>query len=284
MRKFSLFIAFVLLCSFSDTSLIKRISDVHFRYEFYTTTKKVNPKKGRDYYWFKGGAIHNSEYGTAGELLQDDFNKYYHSNQLAESGKFKNGLKEGLWKNWYEDGTLQSETYWDGGLKDGDYYLYDPAGVLVEKGSYNNNAKNGRWINYISKDTLKYHNGSVVMPKAKKPEKPEDTITANKHKFFRNIFRKKNKDNTTGQMADGKQKNAASKKREKASNGENGEVTKRSFFGKLFSKKEKEDVSETSPAENNKKEKLKDKKVSTDNKEKESFWSRLFHKKKQDKK
>ena len=125
MRRLLWLVAVLFLCSFSDTSLIKRISDAQFRYEFYTTTKKVSPKSGRSYHWFKGGTIHNSEYGTAGELLTDNFSKFYHSNQLAESGTFKNGLKVGLWKTWHENGTLHTEAEWSGGTKDGSFAQYD---------------------------------------------------------------------------------------------------------------------------------------------------------------
>ena len=98
--KICLLLSTVLLFSFSETSLKKRISDADFRYEFYTTNKAVNPEPDRQYFWFKGGAIHNSEYG---ELLHSQFQKFYHSNQLAEAGKYNNGLKEGNWKSWFKN-------------------------------------------------------------------------------------------------------------------------------------------------------------------------------------
>ena len=65
---FSLF-----LVSFSDPYAIKRISDANFRYEFYTTDKKIKVKDHKIYYWFKGGAIHSAESGIAGTLLDDKF-------------------------------------------------------------------------------------------------------------------------------------------------------------------------------------------------------------------
>jgi len=135
MRKFFLLLMVFTLFSFSDTSLKKRISDAQYRYEFYTTNKVVSAQQGRSYYWFKGGAIHNSEYGMAGELLHDSFLKFYHTNQLAEAGTYKNGLKEGYWKNWFDNGTLQSQTYWNKGQKDGKHMAYDKTGFLTEAGS-----------------------------------------------------------------------------------------------------------------------------------------------------
>ena len=80
MKYYLLVFSIVYMFSFSDTSLKKRISDENYRYEFYTTDKKVAPRSDRNYYWFKGGRIHQSEEGVAGELLHDEFLKFYHSN------------------------------------------------------------------------------------------------------------------------------------------------------------------------------------------------------------
>lgn len=286
MRKFTLLIAVLLLCSFSDTSLKKRISDIEFRYEFYTTTKNVNPKKGRDYYWFKGGTIHSSEYGSAGELLHDDFKKYYHSNQLAENGKFDDGLKDGTWKNWYENGTLKSETYWNNGFKDGDYYLYDPAGVIVEKGSYRNNLKNGRWINYITKDTLKYHNGSVVLLKEKKSKKAADSLPDTKPSLFKRLLGKKEKKKIKEQEPSNKQ-NITPEKRIRAnekvkSNSSLNNTTdkpKRSFISKLFTKEKDGKKTETPVNAERKKSREESNSTSTQSEKNNNFWGRLFKKK-----
>jgi hypothetical protein len=165
-------IAFLLL-SFSDPYTIKRISDNDFRYEFYTTKKQVKAQNGRQYYWFKGGAIHHAQSGIAGELLHDKFVKMYHSNQLAEQGEFYNGLKTGLWKTWYPDGTLESEQYWSKGQRDGKWRSYDAAGKLVEKGVYRKDRKKRQWVYYQKKDTIAYKNGEVYVkkPKLSKEEK-----------------------------------------------------------------------------------------------------------------
>jgi len=201
MSKILVFLGTILLLAFANVSTIKRISDTNYRYEFYTTNKKISPKEGRNYFWFKGGAIHNTEFGVGGELLHDDFQKFYHSNQLSEAGRFKNGLKEGYWKTWFENGILQTKSYWNKGQKDGHYYSYDQTGFLVEAGSYKNNKKNGRWINFISKDTLRYRNGVVVVNKIKSVK---DTLGSNEKKpgFFKRIFLKKQKDSIN--TADGK--------------------------------------------------------------------------------
>lgn len=176
-----------LLVSFSDPYTIKRISDVNFRYEFYTTETKVNPKESKTYYWFKGGLIHYSQAGITGQLLNDKFIKMYHSNQLAEQGEFKKGLKVGLWKTWHPNGKIQTIQYWDNGLKSGNYYCYDDKGDIIIKGNYRRNVMNGKWIDYIKKDTLKYSRGVVVvkkmgLSKVEKYKLNQEIIIANRKK------------------------------------------------------------------------------------------------------
>jgi hypothetical protein len=156
-----------LLVSFSDPYTIKRISDLNFRYEFYTTEKKVNPKTNKIYYWFKGGLIHNTQAGITGELLHDKYIKMYPNNQLAEQGEFKNGLKIGLWKTWHPNGSIQTTQHWSNGLKSGNYYRYDENGLITEKGSYSNDIMTGKWIDYKKKDTLIYKRGVVFVKKSK---------------------------------------------------------------------------------------------------------------------
>lgn len=176
-----------LLVSFSDPYTIKRISDVNFRYEFYTTENKVNPKKSKTYYWFKGGLIHYSQAGITGDLLNDKFIKMYHSNQLAEQGEFKEGLKEGLWKTWHPNGKIQTIQYWDNGLKSGNYYCYDDKGDMIVKGNYRHDVINGKWIDYVKKDTIVYSRGVVVvkktvLSKVEKYKLNQEIIIANRKK------------------------------------------------------------------------------------------------------
>lgn len=164
---FFLFFLSLFLVAFSDPYTIKRISDANFRYEFYTTDKKIKVKEHKVYYWFKGGAIHSAESGIAGTLLDDKFIKMYHSNQLAEQGQFKEGLKIGLWKTWHPNGTIESTQNWKNGLKYGDYNRYNQNGTLVETGKYHKDLKTGKWMNSEKKDTLVYKKGMPVIKKQK---------------------------------------------------------------------------------------------------------------------
>jgi hypothetical protein len=154
--------AFALL-SFTDPYTVKRISDKDYRYEFYTTDKKTKPHKSQMYFWFKGGLIHETQGGIAGDLLNDKFIKMYHSNQLAEQGKFKNGLRIGVWKTWHQNGVLATDQNWDNGLRSGIYCSYDSTGNLIEKGRFIANYKTGKWINIEKLDTITYKKGKIVV-------------------------------------------------------------------------------------------------------------------------
>lgn len=244
-RFIKLFFVFVLLVSFTDPYSIKRISDANFRYEFYTSTKEVKPKAAKVYFWFKGGAVHSATSGVSGQVLNGNYKKFYHSNQLAEEGNFKYGLKVGLWKNWFENGTIKSTQYWNSGLQTGLYYAYDASGNTIEKGNYKKGKKHGNWINFVSKDTVMYKNGVVFIPKPKlskeekqalkektKAEKEAKAIAKEKEREAKKLAKeqeKKQKEASKGQ----KSKSGAKKEQPKPQT-----AKKDNFFKRLFSKKE----------------------------------------------
>lgn len=221
----TIFLALVsgfLLISFSDPYTIKRISDANFRYEFYTTDKKIKTKSNKIYYWFKGGLIHNTQSGMTGELLQDKFIKMYHSNQLAEQGTFKKGLKIGLWKTWFTNGLLETTQKWSNGLQSGNFFRYNENGLLLEKGSFKSGRKHGLWIDYIKKDTVIFKRG-VVFVKKVKPSKAEKTKIKEEKQKIKSV---KKEDRI---------KKSASKKLETTSETK---PEKKGFFKRLFSKKQ----------------------------------------------
>jgi hypothetical protein len=226
----------VVLMSFSDPYTIKRISDLNFRYEFYTTDKTIKPKDNKIYYWFKGGLIHNAQGGTAGVLLDGKFVKMYHSNQLAELGEFNDGLKDGLWKTWYPNGVIETTQSWSNGLKSGSYYHYDENGVLLEKGKYREDIKHGQWIDCIKKDTLDYKKGIVLMKKVKPSKAEKAKLKADKKKA--NETKKALKKAEKAQKTNAKVNTKATKKVKETKKVSENKPSKESFFKKLFGKKQ----------------------------------------------
>lgn len=249
--RFSYLLLAILLVSFSDPYAIKRISDLNFRYEFYTTEKKVNPKTNKIYFWFKGGLIHNSQAGISGELLHDKFIKMFHSNQLAEQGEFKNGLKVGLWRTWHPNGIIQTTQQWNYGLKSGKYFRYDENGMIAEKGNYNGGIMTGKWIDYEKKDTLTYKRGVVFIKTTKlsKVEKFKLKQENNKADRAKKTLQESEELKNTFTLATyktiakenektWKENKKAAKETEKAKKAAKGDSKIKIFFKKLFDKKQ----------------------------------------------
>lgn len=159
-----IFFAFALV-SFADPYAIKRISDKEYRYEFYTTSKKIKPNTAKTYFWFKGGLIHEAQGGIAGDLLDDKFTKMYHTNQLAEQGLFKEGLRVGLWKTWHPNGVLATTLTYRKGLRCGKYFRYDENGNLIENGAFRSNLKTGKWTSTENNEIITYKKGVIIKQK-----------------------------------------------------------------------------------------------------------------------
>ncbi|NHN27975.1 hypothetical protein FIA58_020035 [Flavobacterium jejuense] len=225
----------IFLISFTDPYTIKRVSDKEYRYEFYTTDKVSSIKNTKKYYWFKGGLIHSSQGGVAGQLLNDDFKKFYHSNQLAEQGKFKKGLKVGLWKTWFQNGTLETTQKFSNGLSSGDFQKFDGNGNIIEKGKFKKGKKHGQWVNYISKDTIQFKNGEIFIPKPKLTK--EEKALAKEAKFKEKEALKLQKEKEKELKKAEKEKSQNQKGKSKESPKEKNK--KENFFTRLFSKKEK---------------------------------------------
>ncbi|TGV00248.1 toxin-antitoxin system YwqK family antitoxin [Flavivirga rizhaonensis] len=156
-RIIGIIICSVMCFAFSTDVQRKVIRDNGFDIECYVAQEKLSSfNKGKTYYWFKSGQIHQSVSTSGGLVLHKKYSKYYQSNQLAEQGEFSLGLKIGDWKTWYENGTLKTNEVWSNGYKNGHFKAYDSQGNLIEKGDYKHNLKDGYWINFIKEDTT-YH-------------------------------------------------------------------------------------------------------------------------------
>jgi len=92
--------------------------------------------------------------------------------KLMYSGKFKSGLKTGLWTEWDADGMKTAEELWKNGKREGQATYYYPHGSYKEQGLYKDDWKQGVWTewdplgkdikqrNYILK-TENYPSGTI---------------------------------------------------------------------------------------------------------------------------
>lgn len=215
----------------------KKVTEKDFKYEFYVTKKKPEINDKKVYYWFKGGTIHASEGGDSGELLDGVFEKFYLNNQLAEKGRFRKGLKVGIWKTWHSNGSIKTQCYWNNGRKNGSFYEYDERGILVEKGRFIKDKRQGKWVNFQQKDTLQYRRDDVFIKKISTKDSIRLLTKKRKQKEVKQKkdLKKKEKEQQKQSKAQLRKKNKEAKKQIL-----NKKVEKKeSFFKRLLSKKEK---------------------------------------------
>jgi antitoxin component YwqK of YwqJK toxin-antitoxin module len=94
-------------------------------------------------------------------LYVDDKNETFtgwvkdtHPNQKLKSlGYLKNGHKQGLWINWYQDGKLQSKKGWKNDFLQGKFKYWYPNGKLKVKGQTKGREVDGVWRQF-------YRNGN----------------------------------------------------------------------------------------------------------------------------
>jgi antitoxin component YwqK of YwqJK toxin-antitoxin module len=93
------------------------------------------PVKGKGYY---------DDNGKQGEWVIK--NKRYWT--LDSMGSYINGVKEGIWEYYWEEGPLRSKGLYINGEKEGIWETYFGKGDLSSKGGYKNDKKEGYWEYY----------------------------------------------------------------------------------------------------------------------------------------
>jgi antitoxin component YwqK of YwqJK toxin-antitoxin module len=74
----------------------------------------------------------------------------------TEKGHYVDGLRQGLWKNYYKDGTLMGEEHYLNGELHGLWKVYYDNGTLGSEGHYLNGKPHGLWKSYHSNGTLQW--------------------------------------------------------------------------------------------------------------------------------
>jgi hypothetical protein len=85
------------------------------------------------YYWFNKSTICNNMGGFAGALLHGEYQVFDRNNRMITQGYFENGLKQGVWKFWYPDGTIKMQMKYRNGLPDREVKNYNSDGSLIEE-------------------------------------------------------------------------------------------------------------------------------------------------------
>ena len=83
-----------------------------------------------------------------------------------QQGRFKNGVMEGPWVSYHENGQLLSEGAFKNGKEEGPWVFYYDNGQLEMKGDFKNGEREGLWIDYYDNGQLNkkgnYKNGVKV--------------------------------------------------------------------------------------------------------------------------
>ena len=79
-------------------------------------------------------------------LLDGPWERYYENGQLRQKGSYSNGEIDGLWVTYWENGQLRSKGSFSNGQYDGPWETYDENGQFQLKGSFSNGEQCGEWI------------------------------------------------------------------------------------------------------------------------------------------
>jgi hypothetical protein len=106
----------------------------------------------------------------------DSFNDFYDTfYDIEETDRFKyiegafvDGLRQGLWKTYYPDGTVRIAENYNKNLKDGLYELFDGKGKLLTSGNFVLGKKQGEWLSKSGKLIEVYKDNQLVPKKIMK--------------------------------------------------------------------------------------------------------------------
>lgn len=175
MRYIYLVILFVLLTVFRGFG--QKMGDVgrskiHIDHPDLTIEAEILPVKDprkadatKWYYWFANNMIHQTQGGFSGHLLNGLYRSFYEDGSVKESGSFVAGLKQGVWRSWNSDGMLKQSLTYSDGLRNGHFVVYQPDGSVLQSGDYDLDLLEGPVRSFYSRDSVKtewYKRGKVV--------------------------------------------------------------------------------------------------------------------------
>lgn len=78
------------------------------------------------------------------------FYRFFNSFHLMEKVNLKGNIPQGQAMTWFENGAINSETYYKDGIKDSIYVVYAESGQKIVSGQYKKGTKVGKWEFYSS--------------------------------------------------------------------------------------------------------------------------------------
>jgi len=104
----------------------------------------------KDYY--KNGGLYRTgkaEFMTVQKEIFKGFVTYFNEDEsVLKEEKYKNGLLDGPYREYYPTGELKVDGVYDKGIKDRVWKIYYKTGKIKTKGKYRNGKKVGEWTTF----------------------------------------------------------------------------------------------------------------------------------------
>lgn len=89
---------------------------------------------------------------------------YYPGGDISEEVEWKENVKHGVWKQYYQNGSARLSSQFENGMLQGSYEVYYSDGTIEIRGSYLDNRSHGTWRFYDESGkevyAIEYVNGS----------------------------------------------------------------------------------------------------------------------------
>ena len=120
-------------------------------YSFTVATQEFSGKvqPGVYYTWYLRNGFASTQGGYEGILLEGSYTKMLRDNTLLEKGQFEEGLKDGKWITWHDQGSKEGVSRWNQGKQQGDQSLYDATGMLEQSQSFRKGKQHGEETIYL---------------------------------------------------------------------------------------------------------------------------------------
>ncbi|MEE2931774.1 MAG: hypothetical protein VX370_04530 [Bacteroidota bacterium] len=93
---------------------------------------------------YNSGRLH----GKTKTYYDSDVKSLNNENKVYEIKNWDNGIQDGLWEQYFVDGTLKMTSSFNAGKREGEHLFFYPSGQLNFEGSYQEDKKIGEWKYY----------------------------------------------------------------------------------------------------------------------------------------
>ncbi|NQU48244.1 MAG: toxin-antitoxin system YwqK family antitoxin [Planctomycetes bacterium] len=121
-----------------------------------------------------------------------DFKRWFQNGELAEKGKYRNGVKSGTWFTYYESGDVKSSGKYNKDNQKGAWKFYYPSKQLKAEGEFVDGHRHGRWQEWLEDGTenpllsgdYQFHRASYPSGKARAAGTLLDSIQQGKWGYW----------------------------------------------------------------------------------------------------